>query len=710
MSSIWDSTDSSLSLSEDVDNPWKPAECVVLDQSSNLTNFERIMKKKFTFETQEYKEFSDLKIYTLQNQHRYHQLKALLKFPNITPFSSVFCVFNAKYNGYRAERFLQRRVCLNCCNWDPSNCFLEDSHSGDFKDIMHRDFLELYNPGFSSMFGSDKSALRLKVDKEKHPRIHELVLELGISSDFSFNEEGSPVTHEYLAYQFRNAERPLYTLEEKKVNDIIFALLEASEPKVKQHEDQMSKVYLESLECSGNETRPILSLMMWGPQTSNHYPISSTSCILETDSWNKLVLNGVMHKCNNFIAEHHWMFGHGVDVSCRGPGLLGPGMTENLTVIYPCSKNTCCIDCTCNLCESTRVGHCNLKEHKKHLQRFDLDCLVQKQSQCQIHWVSHPDNFVTEEDILVEKNVFFHNGQLVDQPRNHAVEIIKLAGLKRSCFDCRNNVHDHFKNHLDYHLQCKICAFQMATLEDILFWKRVCNICGKVVKLSEPKRLNWHKKIHEESKEHIECKFCNLVFKRTFTLNRHMQEDHKTKLWINSLEECILNQFENNEEENEEEIHEPFECLHCKKEFRLRRYLDRHISNVHIKASKSKCNECDREFLYKKDFDFHQFKVHLKKKTKIYKFLQDESCKHQCRICGSKFQRKDYLKRHIKTHDESKFQCDLCEKKFTRRDNLKLHVEMIHTVQKKIHCCDFCNQKFKRKFNLIRHKKRLNHM
>ena len=128
------------------------------------------------------------------------------------------------------------------------------------------------------------------------------------------------------------------------------------------------------------------------------------------------------------------MFTHDEKVCCNGrrlEALHGPVMTEELTLVYPCNRGMCAIDCTCELCENTRTNVCPLKEHKKHISKFDIKCPVQIASQCQDHWVSHPANFNMEEDIFVEKNVFFHNNQLIEQPRNYALDILRFAGIKK---------------------------------------------------------------------------------------------------------------------------------------------------------------------------------------------------------------------------------------------------------------------------------------
>ena len=77
------------------------------------------------------------------------------------------------------EKFLQRRLCNNFCNWDPSKCFLEDSHSGNLSDLMNKSFHDQFNPGLKELFMQDKSNLQLKEDNEHHPRLSELITELG---------------------------------------------------------------------------------------------------------------------------------------------------------------------------------------------------------------------------------------------------------------------------------------------------------------------------------------------------------------------------------------------------------------------------------------------------------------------------------------------------------------------------------------------------
>ena len=274
MSSTDSDSDSFESFLDELINPHDAVDCLGLREGPKLTAFESRMRNKFTFDRNKYREFPDLRIFSIQNSNRYQNLKHILKFRNIPPFTSVFSVFGRKHTGYRAERFLQRRICKNECNWDPSQCFLEDSHSGSFKDIMKREHLEQYDPGFSSKFNQDKTHLRLQLDEEGHPKISELVEQLGISSGLFYDKEGSPVNFDNITDKFRNEDRPLYILEEKKVTDIIAALIEETELSVDSQKRRMTKIYQDSY--SNIATRPITSLMMWGPQSSLHKSNSST--------------------------------------------------------------------------------------------------------------------------------------------------------------------------------------------------------------------------------------------------------------------------------------------------------------------------------------------------------------------------------------------------------------------------------------------------
>ena len=109
-----------------------------------------------------------------------------------------------------------------------------------------------------------------------------------------------------------------------------------------------------------------------------------------------------------FSDRDYLMYRHGDHIECsKGNGLYleGPAMSNDLTIIYPCNHGHCNQTCKCHFCGFTRKNLCSLKKHKWHLGKFEIKCPVQQNSQCQEHWIGHPDNFNEEEDILVEKSI-----------------------------------------------------------------------------------------------------------------------------------------------------------------------------------------------------------------------------------------------------------------------------------------------------------------
>ena len=710
---------------------WDPDGPDLLQESvPNMSKEEKNLKRKFTFDDH-WKEFSDLRIYKMQSTQRFYSLQSLVKFPSQPFFSSIFSVFNSKTAGYRVERFLQRRFCLNFCTWNPTVCFLEDSHSGCLEDLMSAEFHKLHNPDFEYKFNQQTETPKLIYDvKNSPPNMNKLLQELGISSSLTYIH-GKAVNFDYLGREFRYFERPFFLMEEKKCLDVITALIQVTEHKFENHRNEMLKLYQKRLNVE--ISKPILSLMMWGPQPNNDFPISSQTCKLEIDPDHRCVVEENLHKCKYFIERDYWMFTHGDEIICNQEtidSLDGPSMTENLTVVYPCNKHKCRIACSCQLCEQTRTNICPLEHHKKHLTRFDKICPVQIFSQCQEHWVSHPDNFILDEDILVEKNLFYHNQELVHQPRSYAVEIIRFAGIKKSCLICRTNVQNHFEKHLDFHLQCKFCLFQLATLENPGFWKKVCNVCGKLMANFSPKQIQWHRKVHDGEK--FECSLCGAILKRKFTLERHMKEIHNEE-WIDqSVVNQILNNFDEPEGENieseytesdettdentdyDESSSEEIEtgersskCDHCGKEFKLKRYLEMHISNKHGDENLPfKCDECDAQYKYKYHLKRHKITEHKVCDGK-YTFPDNETFQgFSCQICSRNFKRKDYLKKHLIAHQQSKdvYSCDNCGKNYGRKDTLTEHIRTNHLNVAKSFTCDLCGKKFQKKFNLRRHR------
>ena len=161
--------------------------------------------------------------------------------------------------------------------------------------------------------------------------------------------------------------------------------------------------------------------------------------------------------------EYHWMFQHNVEdddmqaISDTNITRQGPASLPDQSIVYPCNLGHW-HECQCESCQLIRHSRC--KSHKKHLQ-FNLDtCLVKESVDCANNKIDHPEN-VQDDDIVIQKNVLFHNSKVMKHGRNYSIKEVILAGLKHSCRCCRRNTEDHFKNHLTVHPQCELCLFEV---------------------------------------------------------------------------------------------------------------------------------------------------------------------------------------------------------------------------------------------------------
>ena len=161
---------------------------------------------------------------------------------------------------------------------------------------MKEEFHNSFNPDFKSQFSLEYDYPQLVYPgKFNPPNVDELIDRIGISSKLEY-EEGIAVNLNYLSDHHRKKGSPLFTFEEKKVHDIIEALLDASYAKNDDYKKQIEAKYASSVSSSGDITKPILALMMWGPQDSDALPDCFNVCKLEFDSGNV-----ELHKCLNFV-------------------------------------------------------------------------------------------------------------------------------------------------------------------------------------------------------------------------------------------------------------------------------------------------------------------------------------------------------------------------------------------------------------------------
>ena len=167
----------------------------------------------------------------------------------------------------------QRNLCQKLCFWDPKQCFLDDSHSGNLADLMHKDVHDIFSSSFTEQFGRNYSS---KIDWSptggpclKYPTIgrNKLIEEFGITSKLTYDGDNYAFKFENLKREFEDSipVRPLYLMEEKKCQDVIEALINLNREKIDKGRIEMQKLFDESYRGNGEINKPILSIMMWGP-------------------------------------------------------------------------------------------------------------------------------------------------------------------------------------------------------------------------------------------------------------------------------------------------------------------------------------------------------------------------------------------------------------------------------------------------------------
>jgi uncharacterized C2H2 Zn-finger protein len=110
------------------------------------------------------------------------------------------------------------------------------------------------------------------------------------------------------------------------------------------------------------------------------------------------------------------------------------------------------------------------------------------------------------------------------------------------------------------------------------------------------------------------------------------------------------------------------QCPDCKKTFKVKESLRKHLATVHGKGKFEQCPDCGMRFAGRGALDDHQRAVH------------DQERANKCDECGKMFSRNRDMKRHkavvhlkIKPH-----KCTDCEKSFSKKADLIKHVESNH--------------------------------
>ena len=601
-------------------------------------------------------------------------------------YTNSLCLYRERHS--EVVRLIERELCPKKCYYFPANCIFNHGH--DFKNLLNRKLHKRFNPEFENLFKKDENKVAV-LERAKHgpPNMIKLAEDIGYTTKLEYDKDGFLIVDmSVFDERFWNDERPSFVQEEKKVLDTVHALLVSS--LVKQDNDVTLATEHYSQRVPGVND-PVLKVMGFGPDLKlKSFTQSDTACNLSRDENKAGRLSKVTHEeCSNFKREDHWLFVHyeiGEDspIPCENKDDLkldGPASACDASIVYPCNLKHCWRCCLCKFCQLARQIKC--KDHHTHITYNVRKCKIQESAQCQDHWIDHPENFNTAEDIQVERNILFHNKKVNKEGRNYRFRIIKYAGLKIVCKKCRNNTKEHLNEHLTPHMQCKHCLYELKTMKEVSFWRRVCKVCGKV--FDDEVSTVQHEKRHEITVP--ECEMCGEKCSTNSNLHRHMLEQHT---------------FSQEETLDKSPANEPFVCAYCSKTFRYQRNLNTHIDSFHTKANEHHCEICEQKFSTKSNF-----KRHLTQQHDITEFgdsiYPKEVKVFTCTVCATVFKRKQNLKAHQLTHIKTeKFTCEQCGKQYILKTGLVRH-EKIHSGEREKFECESCNKTFLSRGSLGRH-------
>ena len=133
----------------------------------------------------------------------------------------------------------------------------------------------------------------------------------------------------------------------------------------------------------------------------------------------------------------------------------------------------------------------------------------------------------------------------------------------------------------------------------------------------------------------------------------------------------------------------PEVCPYCKKEFREKRSLDKHIRAIHEAERPYPCEHCTESFRNQ-----IELKNHINRHLKDYPF--------KCDVCSMTFNKQEALTTHYRQHTgEKPFTCPICDKTFTSEKNKRVHV--LRHQGSLPHKCDVCDMTFQSRSHLMKH-------
>lgn len=192
--------------------------------------------------------------------------------------------------------------------------------------------------------------------------------------------------------------------------------------------------------------------------------------------------------------------------------------------------------------------------------------------------------------------------------------------------------------------------------------------------------------------DNLLCLFCdNQQFKNDKTLINHLLNHFGVAPKMATCPICNLS-LQKKSFARHVRLHgdvQPEVCPYCKKEFREKRSLDKHIRAIHEAERPYPCDHCSESFRNQ-----IELKNHINRHMKDYPF--------RCDVCSMTFQKQEALSTHYRLHTGDKpYICPICEKRFTSEKNKRVHV--LRHQGSLPHKCEECDMTFQSRSHLMKH-------
>ena len=233
--------------------------------------------------------------------------------------------------------------------------------------------------------------------------------------------------------------------------------------------------------------------------------------------------------------------------------------------------------------------------------------------------------------------------------------VVALGSSKYTCDTCgvslanRTSLELHLRSHTGYRpFACDKCdkTFTSAGYlrQHSVFHNAAkefeCEVCGK--RYQNANSLHQHRKDSHSSPPKVACPDCGKIFAAVRYLTEHQTRKHSASFRRPACPVCGKTFAGRTELATHQTMHtgeRPFGCNFCGKRFRLKSVLCMHIRS-HAGERSAVCDTCGKRFLQASDLNKHKLAAHSGEKP------------FSCEICARPFARRDYLKAHMKVHQQ----------------------------------------------------------